>query len=238
MNRNRPIIGVTAEIEHHEEWRPPRAGYMLDATTCDTLRSIGATPVILPCEMDAVDDYLDMCDGILISGGGYQFRVPQLFQLDGSEPPEKERRFLFESRLVQRCIAQDKATLGICGGFQVLNQVTGGQLIVSLADQRAEWSGHCQAGARKTAHPVSPVAGTRFAAIVGATDFETNSLHRQGVIQVGSDAVVAGLAPDGIVEAIEVPDRRFVIGVQWHPEFLLSDPERRLFSAFIDASRA
>lgn len=238
MSRNRPVIGITADLEHYAEGRPPRPVYRLDATNCDTLRSMGAIPIMLPSEVDAVDDYLDFCDGIVVSGGGYQFRVPQLFQFDGTEPPEKERRFRFESQLIRRCIERNKATLGVCGGFQVLNQVTGGDLIVALAQERAGWAGHLGAGAFETVHPVSPVAGTLFAAIVGQAAFETNSLHRQGVTRVGPHAVVAGLAPDGIVEAIEVPDRRFVLGVQWHPEFLLSEPERRLFAAFVDAARA
>jgi putative glutamine amidotransferase len=238
MTRNRPVIGVTADLEHYADARPPRPAYILDATTCDTLRLMGAIPLMLPSELDAVDDYLDLCDGIVVSGGGYQFRVPQLFRLDGTEPPEKERRFRFESQLMQRCIERDKATLGVCGGFQVLNQVTGGDLIVALEQERAEWAGHRGTGARETVHPVSPVAGTRFAAIVGQAAFETNSLHRQGVTRAGPGAVVAGLAPDGIVEAIEVPGRRFVLGVQWHPEFLLSEPERRLFAALVDAARA
>jgi putative glutamine amidotransferase len=238
MKRNRPVIGVTADLEHRAEARPPRPAYILDATNCDTLRSMGAVPLMLPSELDAVDDYLDLCDGIVVSGGGYQFRVPQLFQFDGTEPPEKERRFRFEARLMQRCIERDKATLGVCGGFQVLNQVTGGDLIVALEQERVEWAGHRGAGAREMVHPVSPVAGTRFAAIVGPAAFETNSLHRQGVTRAGPGAVVAGLASDGIVEAIEVPGRRFVLGVQWHPEFLLSEPERRLFAALVDAARA
>ena len=237
MKRARPVIGVTADLEHYDNGRPPRPGYALDATTCDTLREMGAVPIILPSEADAVDDYLDLCDGIVVSGGGYQFRVPEMFCFDGTEPPEKERRFRFEARLLQRCIERDKAALGVCGGFQVLNHVTGGELIVVLADERAEWAGHRGAAARETVHPVVPVAGTRFAAIVGGAPFGTNSLHRQGVTRVGPRAVVAGVAPDDIVEAIEVPGRRFVLGVQWHPEFLLSDPERRLFAAFVDAAR-
>lgn len=236
--RKKPVIGITAEIDQYDEWRPPRLGYSLDATTSDALSQMGAVPIMLPCEIDSVTDYLDLCDGIIVSGGGYQFRVPQMFEFNGTEPPEKERRFRFESQLIQRCIEQDKPTLGICGGFQVLNHVTGGRLIVALAESRAEWAGHLVIGAQSTAHTVSPISGTRFASIVGERAFETNSLHRQGVTQAGPNAVVAGVAPDGIIEAIEVASRRFVLGVQWHPEFLLSEPERRLFSAFIDAARS
>lgn len=237
MKTRQPVIGVTADIEFRSEGRPPRNGYFLDATNFDALREFGAVPIMLPSEIDCVDEYLDLCDGILVSGGGYQFQVPQLFKLDGSEPPEKERRFRFEAALLKRCIERRHSTMAVCGGFQVLNHVTGGELVVKLADAREDWAAHRGEHYRQFVHAVQPLAGTAFAGIVGTSPFNVNSMHRQGVVKTGPGAVASGLAPDGIVEAIEVPGQHFCIGAQWHPEFLLSDPERKLLAAFVEACR-
>jgi putative glutamine amidotransferase len=233
----RPVIGVTADIEFRPDGRPPRDCHFLDATNSRMLSELGAVPILLPCEIDAVDDYVALCDGILVSGGGYQFPVPGLLRDDGSEPPEKVRRLTFEMALLQRLVERDRATLGVCGGFQVLNRVTGGELVPRLADAQPAWAQHRGEHYQRTVHAVQPVAGTRFESLVGSAAFDVNSMHRQGVVACGPGAVVAGVAPDGIVEAIEVPGRRFCIGVQWHPEFLLCEPERRLLAAFVDACR-
>ena len=94
-----------------------------------------------------------------------------------------------------------------------------------------------QASFAQAEHPVQLVAHTRLASITGASTLQVNSRHQQGVVSTGPGAVVSAWSEDGIVEAIEVPGKRFCIGTQWHPEFLLSPPERRLFEAFVQASR-
>lgn len=233
----RPVIGVTADIEFRPDGRPPRDSYFLDATNCGVLRELGAVPIMLPSEIEAVDDYVNLCDGILVSGGGYQFPVPGLIGAGDAEPKEKLRRLAFEIALLKRMIERDRPTLGVCGGFQVLNQVTGGELVTHLAETREDWAAHRGEHYQRMVHAVHPVPGTRFEGLVGSAPFDVNSMHRQGVVACGPGAVVAGMAPDGIVEAIEVPGRRYCIGVQWHPEFLLSDPERRLLEAFVGACR-
>ena len=237
MNR-KPVIGITSDIEFRADAHPPRNAYFLDGTNIDALRSFGAVPLMLPSEIDCVDEYLDLCDGFIISGGGYQFQVPQLFKLDGSEPAEKAQRFRFEEALVRRCLERNRPLLAECGGFQVLNFVAGGQLVVKLAEAREDWSRHCGAHYREAVHPVRVVAGTMLERIVGSGEFGANSMHRQGVVEAGPGCVVSGVADDGVVEAIEVPGQRFCIGTQWHPEFLINDRERRLFDAFVTASRA
>lgn len=232
-----PVIGISADVEFRPDARPPRNSYFLDETNVKTLLALGATPILLPPEPECVQAYLELCDGIIISGGGYQFQVPQLFRHDGSEPPEKERRFRFEALLARLAIERDTPLFGECGGFQVMNQVTGGELIVALAAERPEWERHRGPGYRTEAHPVRVLPQTQLARIVGIDEFPANSMHRQGVLKTGPGAVVCAVADDGIVEAIEVPGRRFCIGTQWHPEFLNCEPERRLFEAFVQACR-
>lgn len=233
-----PVIGISTDVEFRPDARPPRNACFLDETNVRTLVALGATPILLPPEPERVDAYLDLCDGLVVSGGGYQFQVPQLFRHDGSEPPEKERRFRFELALLRRALERQAPVLAECGGFQVLNHLTGGELIVALADTRADWARHRGPGYHDDAHPLRVTPGTQLARIVGVDEFAVNSMHRQGVVKAGPGAVVCGMADDGIVEAIEVPGQRFCIGAQWHPEFLNCEPERRLFQAFVDACRA
>ena len=237
IRRSKPVIGITADIDFWTTGRPPRSAYMLDATNFEAFRAFGVASVMLPSEIDCIDDYIDLCDGIVVSGGGYQFQVPEMFRGDGSEPPEKEQRFRFEAELTRRCIACQKPLLAICGGFQVLNHVTGGDLVVNLALEREEWSSHSGPGFRDVVHQVKPVEGTRLAAICGSSGFRVNSMHKQGVVRVGPHAMKAATAPDGVVEAIEIPRVPFCVGVQWHPEFMLSEQERQLLAAFVDACR-
>jgi putative glutamine amidotransferase len=234
----KPVIGVTADIEFRPDARPPRNGYFLDATNFEALRQFGAIGIMLPSEPEAVDDYVQMCDGIIVSGGGFQFPVPELMREDGSEPAEKERRFRFEAALLRRCLDRNRPVLAECGGFQMLNFVTGGQLIPKLSESRDDWSRHRGESYVKAVHPVQVQPGTMLARIVGTREFMANSMHHQGVTEVGPGAVVCGVADDGIVEAIEVPGQRFCIGAQWHPEFLLNEPERQLFAAFVAACGA
>ena len=233
----KPLIGVTPDVEFMSDGNPPRDFYFVDARNFDALREVGATAVILPHEFDEIDRYLNLIDGLLVTGGGYQFQVPALFHHDGTEPPEKEHRARFEAALLLRAIELDRAVLAVCGGFQLLNMLTGGELVVALAQTRSEWAHHRGTSFAATEHRVQVMPGTRLAAITGVATLDVNSRHQQGVTSSGPGARACAWSDDGVLEAIEVPGKRFCIGTQWHPEFLLSTPERRLFDAFIQASR-
>lgn len=234
----KPLIGVTSDVEFMSDGHPPRDFYFVDARNFDALREAGAAAVILPHEFDEIDRYLDLIDGLLVTGGSYQFQVPALFRHDGTEPPEKERRARFEAALLRRAIELDRAVLAVCGGFQLLNMLTGGELVVALAETRPDWAHHRGTSFAATEHRVRVVPGTQLAAITGVATLDVNSRHQQGVTASGPGARACAWSDDGVLEAIEVPDKRFCIGTQWHPEFLLSAPERRLFDAFIQASRS
>lgn len=235
--QRKPRIGITPDIEWRDEPHPARAHYVLDAQLVEALLRVGGLPFVLPHDEDAIEELLMHVDGLVLSGGEWQFPHRHLLSGDGSEPPHKARRARFELALARAALDRDIPLLGICGGFQVLNEVTGGELVVSLAAENAAWHRHAAGSYTETPHDVLPVAGSRFAAIAGAGRFAVNSRHRQGVTAVGPSARVAALSDDGLVEAIELPGRRFAMGTQWHPEFLLNEPDRRLLRALVGASR-
>jgi putative glutamine amidotransferase len=116
--------------------------------------------------------------------------------------------------------------------------VLGGTLIQHIPDEVPGALAHEQPNPRdEPGHNVRISEGTRLTEIVGAAELAVNSAHHQAVKAVGPGVAVSAVAPDGVIEGIEDARRRFCLGVQWHPEFLLSDGDRRIFAALIDAAR-
>ena len=127
--------------------------------------------------------------------------------------------------------------LGICGGQQLLNVVLGGTLVQHIPDQIADALAHEQPNPRdQPGHTVAITPDTLLHRITGLETMSVNSAHHQAVDKPGSGAVVDAVAPDGVIEGIEMPGRRFCLGVQWHPEFAIDPGDTRIFAALIDAA--
>jgi putative glutamine amidotransferase len=144
----------------------------------------------------------------------------------------------FEIQLVRLALARELPVFGICGGAQVLNVALGGSLYQDIPSQVPKAYKH--SGAPERAHSVDLAPDTRLAAILGLQEMRVNSLHHQAVKVPGQGMVVSASARDRIIEAVEISDQSFVIGVQWHPERLFVEDEaaQRLFSAFVQAATA
>jgi putative glutamine amidotransferase len=176
---------------------------------------------------------------VVVTGGAFDID-PVLFGAAERHPTvtTKDRRTSFELALTRGALARDLPVLGICGGQQLLNVALGGSLIQHIPDEVVDALTHEQKNPRdQTSHPVAVVAGTRLHAIVGRTEIAVNSSHHQAVKAVGADLVVDAVAPDGVIEGIEDPRRRFCVGVQWHPEYRITASDAALFAAFIAACR-
>lgn len=180
----------------------------------------------------AVQDALT-CDGLLLPGGGDmdpkfygQARIPAC-----GEP--NLLRDAAEPLLLRAFLAADKPVLGICRGIQVLNAVLGGDLYQDIKPfEHLPHNGHWA-----KVHTVTVRRGTLLSRILGQDTVLVNSQHHQAVNRVAPGFTLAALSEDGIVEAIEKPDARFCLGVQWHPEWLSdADPAMQgLFDAFVNA---
>ena len=180
----------------------------------------------------AVQDALT-CDGLLLPGGGDmdpkfygQERIPAC-----DEP--NLLRDAAEPLLLRAFLAADKPVLGICRGIQVMNAVLGGDLYQDI--KPFEHLPHNDHWAK--VHTVTVRRGTLLSRILGQDTVLVNSQHHQAVDRVAPGFTLAALSEDGIVEAIEKPDARFCLGVQWHPEWLSdADPAMQgLFDAFVNA---
>jgi len=179
--------------------------------------------------------------GLLLSGGGDI--DPQLYG-EESEPwmdqADAERDFS-ELGLMRAWLATERPLLAICRGHQVLNVALGGTLYQDIAAHIPNALDHAYVAAQPMdtiAHSVTLDAGSRLAAILGGTAFDVNSSHHQALKAVADRLVVTGHAPDGVIEAVEIPEHPFCISVQWHPEAMVkaSPTMWPLFEAFVRAS--
>ena len=199
----------------------------------------GGVPLILPHELSLIGYHADMLDGLLVSGGAFDVD-PALFgdKSRHATVVTKDDRTRFELDLTLAMLERDKPVLGICGGQQLLAVALGGTLIQHIPDSIPEALAHEQTGPRnEPGHDVAIAPDSLLYHIVGGELFAVNSTHHQAVRDVPEPAIVDAVAPDGVVEGIEDPTRRFCIGVQWHPEFYISPADIRLFAAFVEACR-
>jgi putative glutamine amidotransferase len=234
-----PRIGLTLDAE------PPGGysklpWYAIRANYCEAIVRAGGVPVALPHEVELVEAYLDLLDGLLVTGGAFDLD-PLLYGASERHATvrTKDRRTAFEVAITKGALQRDRPLFGICGGQQLLNVALGGDLIQHIPDVVPRCLEHEQRNPRtEPGHSVEVVAGSRLHALGGVLRLEVNSAHHQAAGAVGPGVVVSGRAADGVIEAIEVPDRRFCIGVQWHPEYRISAADDALFAALVDACRA
>lgn len=204
----------------------------------------GGRPYLLPSALplDSIPEVLSEFDGLFISGGGDIH--PEYFggkmhpSVDGIDRERDE----FELALCRQAVEMNKAVLGICRGQQVLNVAMGGNLVVDIpselpkAGQHRWWPNYQR---NRLSHSVQLEENSRLAEIMGGNEFLVNSLHHQSVKELGEGLTVTAKATDGVIEALEMPGKHFVVSVQWHPEWLQDyEPMRRIFKAFVEASNS
>lgn len=195
----------------------------------------GVEPIPLP---PGHEYSLTGLSGLLLSGG--TDLNPRLYGED--RVPETDNpddvRDQMELRLLYEALEMDLPVLGICRGMQLINVLHGGTLIQHL-DNTESHHHRFAATEHRVLHPVSIDRDTRLSGVCGTTGYTVNSRHHQAICSTGSALVVSARSDDRVIEAIERPDRRFVIGVQWHPEDRVKSisEDRGIFASFVAASK-
>lgn len=219
----RPVIAVTG---------PERGAFGPRALVAAAIRWYGGKPVhIRPSEIDCHPAY----DGVVVTGG--HDIDPVLYAAEPEvEPRHDKARDALETRIIEEALWRRLPLLGICRGAQLLNVCLGGSLHQELRSRRRHTSNRWTILPLKTLRIQS---GTVLAELMGGARCRINSLHNQAIDTVGDGLRVSGVDLDGIVQAIEDPSRGFLVGVQWHPEFLIAMPRHRvLFRALVEAATA
>lgn len=235
---NRPIIGVTSDYNGGD--RPEFGGkeetVFIRNRYLNAIEATGGIPLVLgplarPAKMIA--PLLDRIDGLLLTGSGPDidpqlYGEPQKFKFKKMSP----KRSGFERRLAEAALQKRTPIFGICGGMQLLNVLGGGSLFQDIGKQVPHSLRHQRGGA--PVHLIEIFKGTLLSRIVRRTGLLVNSSHHQAINKVAPGYVVNAIAPDGVVEGIESQGDNFVVGVQWHPEYLNpEDKSRSLFVAFL-----
>jgi len=233
----RPVIGITLDSEapggySNLPWYALRENY------ADAVTAAGGLPLPLPHEPDQAGDYLELIDGLVITGGAFDVD-PVLFGAGERHPTviTKDRRTAFELAVTRGAIERDMPVLGICGGQQLLHVVLGGQLIQHIPDEVTGALAHEQPNPRdEPGHSVAVTPGTLLHRIVGRDSLDVNSAHHQAAKGEPSGVKINAVAPDGVIEGIEATNKTFCLGVQWHPEYGVSAGDADIFRAFIAAA--
>lgn len=233
------IVGITLRPQAGAPDRPPRL--VQNRAYLDAIEAAGAVPLPLPLLRDPerLRVLYERCDAVCLPGG------PDIEPQRYGEDPRADADIstadeldATETLLTRWLLADDRPTLAICRGIQVLNVALGGSLWQDIATQGAGDPRHHDKRRTKLIHDVQVVRGSLLHHVLGRDRVRVNSLHHQAINRVGEGLQVSARSDDGLVEAVELPERRFLLGVQWHPEELVGDHDwaRRLFGALVAAT--
>ncbi len=239
---DRPRIGITPDFVTAETYLGPTDRLQLNLDYAAAVYDAGGLPLVLPPILDPVEA-LTTLDGVLLTGGGDI--DPHRYGATSVHPETygiSSVRDDFELALAREAVVRDVPLLAICRGVQVLNVALGGTLVQHIPDAVPAALEHRQnelgIPVGETAHPVTIQPGSLLERVVKATTIAVNSYHHQAIEQPAPGLAVVARSPDGVIEAVELPLARFVLGVQWHPERLFTRfPEHRaLFRALVEAA--
>lgn len=236
----RPAIGICAAVEDARWTYWDQPAVVLPASYVTAVQRAGGLALLVAPDEQFVadpDQVLDRIDGLVVGGGAdldpSTYGQPRHPQTDRSAP----LRDACELALIRRALERDIPLLAICRGMQAMNVAAGGTLHQHLPDVVGHADHRRRPGTFEgSEHDVRLEPGSLAARAAGEELHSTNSHHHQGVDRIGEGLVVSGRATiDDLPEALEVPDLRFALGVQWHPE---ADERSRLLAALVEEARA
>lgn len=234
-----PVIGITINDATNNSGLP---AVLLLKVYIQAVMRAGGAPLLIPSEIseEAQREIYERLDALLFSGGGDI--SPETY--GGEAHPKISRvdspRDALETAMIRWAVEEGKPIFGICRGIQAINVALGGALYEDIASQKPDALKHDyypDFPRDKLAHDVRIEPHSLLARIVNAEILQVNSLHHQAIRRLAEPLRPIAYAPDGIIEAVELPEHPFALGVQWHPEWLQNQPPMRaLFRAFVEAA--
>jgi putative glutamine amidotransferase len=244
----RPVIGICTALEKAQWSVWDQAAALLPLNYVQAIQRAGGIVLMVPPDERLTEEpaeLLELIDGLILAGGAdidpATYGRPADPQTIGTVPARDH----FEVALARAAIERDMPLLGICRGMQLINVALGGTLMQHLPDTLGHGDHRRVHGSFDGAdHDVTLTDGSLAQRAAGEVSHATKSHHHQGVDCLGVGLVVSGVsALDDLAEAIELPDKQFVLGVQWHPEAdegssvvgaLVAAAERRALSGVSD----
>jgi len=233
----KPIIGITLDNEkagYYSKfpWYAIRQNYL------HSIEKLGGIPFPILHTLTGIEDIFSLIDGLIISGGNFDIHPSLYGNKNHHSRSIKNFRTNFEINICEISLKQNMPMLGICGGEQLLNVCCGGTLIQDIKKFNNNALDHEQNNPRsQISHDVEINKKTKLFKIINQSIIQVNSAHHQSVNQLGKNLIVSGMASDGIIESIESTEHDWCIGVQWHPEFLITKADKLLLSNFIEFAK-
>lgn len=232
-------IGICAAVERVRWAAWDETVTMAPRSYATAVQKTGALAFLLPPDEAAIADpdrLLDRVDGLMLAGGSDVDPATYGAEIEAETKGVWPERDAFEVALVRRALEREMPVLGICRGMQMLNVACGGTLAQHLPDRLGGDESHRHTPGTYGDHEVALEPGSQAARAAGRERLGVKSHHHQGVGLIGEGLEVTGRSvPDDVVEAIELPGRRYALGVLWHPE---EDVESSVIASLVDAARS
>lgn len=243
-NLKKPLIGIVLDYRQGGKNQYSTSPYYaIKSGYINMLNKAGAKVLLISYDYELIEYYLDNIDGLMIVGGYFDIN-PRRYGEKDIHPDVKlnEVRENFEFEILSKSFAKknELPIFGICNGMQLINILNGGSIIQHIPDNK-DYLEHEQSKVfsfedyGKTYHDVIIQKDSKIFDIIGEEKISTNSSHHQAVKTAGKNVKITANASDGVIEALELENHPFCIGVQWHPEFGSTVADNKLFSAFVEA---
>lgn len=232
----KPIIGVVGSLsdESRANIMESTERVFISEKFINSVESAGGIPIILPHvhEIHDIEEQIDICDGIMLCGG------MDIHPIYYGEEPHQNLGFVnskedeYQIKISRIALNWHKPILGICRGHQLLNVVCGGTLYQDMSEILSDNIKHDQISKRyEPYHSINIVSNSKLEKILGSSTL-VNSLHHQCIKELGTGLKATAYAKDGVIEAIEMPERDFVMGLQWHPEEMAMHRDENMLNIF------
>ncbi len=230
-----PVIGIVLDYEENNSAYSTYPWYALRANYSNAIAINSGLPILIPYQHNHINEYVSLLDGLIVAGGNFDIpsnyynQTPNIYNTIN-----KPTRTSFELAILKAFINTNKPILGICGGMQLINVLLGGDLIQHIPENNNYINHQQDIASHLPYHSIKILPNSKLYKIVKTDNYIVNSTHHQGVKNLGKGLIASAIAPDSLIEAIELTEHHFCLGLQWHPEYLISIEDNLIIKNFVE----